>query len=79
MGFTRKGPGGQQNPCAGRRKPFINEMSERVTINKSNAASRTVLMNIDALYLTLVVTSKPQFQNTFSTIATLFPIITYHT
>ena len=40
-----------------------------------NAASRTVLMNIDALYLTPpVVTSKPQFQNTFSEIATLFPI-----
>ena len=32
-------------------------------------------MNIDALYLTPpVVTSKLQFQNTFSTIATLFPI-----
>ena len=42
---------------------------------KENAAPRTVLMNIDALCLTHpVVTSKPQFQNTFSAIATLFPI-----
>ena len=31
-------------------------------------------MNIDPLYLTpLVFTFKPQFQNTFSAIATLFP------
>ena len=46
-------------------------------LGKPNATSRTVLMNIDSLYLTLsVVTSKPQFQNTFSwsAIATLFPI-----
>ena len=44
-------------------------------LGKPNAASRTVLMNIDALYLTpQVVTSKPQFQNTFSAIATRFPI-----
>ena len=42
---------------------------------KLNAASRTVLMNIDALHLTPpVVTFKPQFQNTFSAIAALFPI-----
>ena len=32
-------------------------------------------MNVDALYLTSpVVTSKPQFQNTLSAIATLSPI-----
>ena len=42
---------------------------------KLNAASRTILMNIDALYLTPpVVTFKPQFQNSFSAIAALFPI-----
>ena len=48
----------------------------RYTFGQPNAALRTVLMNIlDALYLTPpVVTSKPQFQNTFSAIATLFPI-----
>ena len=44
---------------------------------KPSAASKTILMNVDALYLTPppppVVTSKPQFQNTFSAIATLFP------
>ena len=44
-------------------------------LGKPNATSRTVLMNIDALYLTpQVVTSKPQFKNTFSAIATRFPI-----
>ena len=33
-------------------------------------------MNIDALYLIPpVVTSKPQFQNTFPAIATLFPML----
>ena len=47
-------------------------------LGKLNAASRTVLMNIDALYLTPpVVTFKPQFQDTFSAIATLFPICPY--
>jgi len=34
MGFTRKGPGGSIIAMLRRRKPFINEMSERVTINK---------------------------------------------
>ena len=34
---------------------------------KPNVASRTVLMNIDALFLTpQIVTSKPQFKNAFS-------------
>ena len=43
-------------------------------LGKLNAALRTVLMNTDPLYLTpLVVTFRPQFQNTFSAIATLFP------
>ena len=38
---------------------------------KPNAASRTVLMNIDAMFLTpQIVTSKPQFKNAFSA----FPI-----
>ena len=43
-------------------------------LGKPNAASRTVLMNIDALYLTPpVVTSKLQFQNTLI-IATVLSI-----
>ena len=46
-----------------------------ITLGKPNAASRAVLMNMDALYLILpVVTSKQQFLNTFPAIATLFPI-----
>ena len=55
--LQKKGPGDRKIPVLRKRKLFINEMSERVTFNKPNAA---VLMNIDALYLTPPVgTSKP--------------------
>ena len=59
--LQKKVPGDRKIPVLRKRKLFINEMSERVTFNREpNAASRTVLMNIDALYLTPpVVTSKP--------------------